>query len=268
MFGVLQGFTEFLPISASAHHVLVPYLLGWPQPSGVFLGALSLGTLLALLVYFRHDWASIISSFLQVIIFRKRPMTLDERLPLFIFLATLPVAASYYYFQDKLTLFTPSPLWVAISLCVCSVPLWMADRMSRKSKGMFDWNWSDSLVIGLSQMLLLVPGGGRALGSLSGGLFRNYNREATAKFSFYAAGPLLAAATFIHLRGLNLHDASPMADLSWLSFGVALAITTLTSLLVIGGFMKHIQQKSFNQYLVYRFMLAIGAGVIFWLRSH
>src|SRR4051794_37293269 len=102
VYGIIHGFTEFLPISARAHQILIPYILSWPEPTGVFGGALALGAFLAVLIYFRHDWASIISSFIQVIIFRKRPMTLDERLPLFIFVSSIPTGAAWYYFHETL----------------------------------------------------------------------------------------------------------------------------------------------------------------------
>ncbi|MGZ3697932.1 MAG: undecaprenyl-diphosphate phosphatase, partial [Bdellovibrionota bacterium] len=82
VYGIIHGFTEFLPVSSSAHQSLVPFLLGWQAPNGPLFGAFAIGTFAALMVYFRHDWASMISCFIQVILFRKRPMTLDERLPI------------------------------------------------------------------------------------------------------------------------------------------------------------------------------------------
>src|SRR3712207_5657449 len=91
IYALVFGMTQFLPVSTQAHQVFIPVVLGWQQPEGVFDGALSLGALIALLIYFRHDWASMISCFLQVILFRKRPMTLDERLPLFLGVTALPV---------------------------------------------------------------------------------------------------------------------------------------------------------------------------------
>src|SRR4051812_7555339 len=110
LYAIIHGFSDFLPVSATAHHKLVAYLVGWPEPAGPMIGALSLGSLLALLVYFRHDWASMISCFLQVILFRKKPMTLDERLPLFLTLSTLPAVAGWYYFGDSVEQMAWTPL--------------------------------------------------------------------------------------------------------------------------------------------------------------
>src|SRR3989338_6596286 len=97
IYGIVHGITDFLPLGGNGHDILIPAVTGLHAPTGAALGAISLGSLLALLIYFRHDWASMISSFLQVVIFRKYPMTLDERLPFFIIEATIPVAASWYY---------------------------------------------------------------------------------------------------------------------------------------------------------------------------
>jgi undecaprenyl-diphosphatase len=139
--------------------------------------------------------------------------------------------------------------------------------MSRKHKGMFDWNWLDALVSGIGQALLVIPGCGWSTGLLSAGRFRSYNREAIAKYGFFAAAPLLAASAVRHLREVNWHDAMPQADLSWFSFIIAIIITTLAGLLAIGGFMKHIQRKGFGQYIIYRLLLAGGVLVVYWIRS-
>jgi undecaprenyl-diphosphatase len=264
---VINSFAEFLPISASAHHILVPYLLDWPMPSGAFAGALALGTLLSLLLYFIHDWASILSSFIQMILFRKKPMTLDERLPLFIFVATVPAAIAWYYLGWIMEKFADNPGLTAASLAAFGALLWFANSFSRKNKGMFDWNWLDSLLIGLGQAAMVVPGFDRLTGALSIGLLRNYNREAAAKFTFFAAAPLLAASAFKNLHELNLHSPSPMPDMTWLTFAVTIIVSALAGLLAIGGFMKQIQKKGFGQYIFYRCLLAAGTGIVLWLRA-
>src|SRR5262245_5067978 len=150
IYGAIQGFSDFLPISPQAHNILVPYLLDWPHPTGAFLGIVSLGNFLALLVYFRHDWAAMISSFLQILIYRKRPMTMDERMPFFILLASIPIAGAWYYMQGS-ELLEMNLYWTAGIFVATGVLLWMVDYLSRKSKNIFDWNWRDSLVAGILQ---------------------------------------------------------------------------------------------------------------------
>ena len=123
VYGILHGFTEFLPISAAAHRILLAYITGWTEPSGAFLGALSVGSTLALLAYFIHDWLSMVSCFLQVVIYRKKPMTLDERMPLFIVLASIPILGGWYYFHEELaSRLDTSPLIVAVTLAGFSRP--------------------------------------------------------------------------------------------------------------------------------------------------
>ena len=267
VYGALHGFTEFLPVSSAAHRLLLSYVTGWTEPSGPFLGALSLGSTLALLVYFIHDWLSMVSCFIQVVIFRKKPMTLDERLPLFITLTTLPIAVIWYYFHDSLAAHLDNAPWViAATLAGFGLLMWFSESMSRKSKNMYDWNAVDALVVGATQVAGLIPGCGRMAGALTGGFFRNYSKEAVAKFSFYAAIPLLAASSAIHLRGMSFRDATPMMDLSWLSFGVALVIAFFSSLLGIGAFMKHIHRGGMAQYAVWRILVAAGIAGFYFMK--
>src|SRR6185295_9532328 len=161
VYGILHGFTEFLPVSTTAHDLAVPFLVGWPGPTGALSGALSLGALLAVLVYFRHDWASIISCFLGVIVYRKKPMTLDERLPLFLTVTSIPPGLAWYYGHESLERAEWSPWLIAGLLVAFSLPLLMSENFSRKNKGMFDWTWFDALVIGVAEIAALIPGCGR-----------------------------------------------------------------------------------------------------------
>ena len=267
IYSIIHGLTEFLPVGVTAHHILLPYLLGWPAPSGAFDAALSLGAFLALFVYFRHDWASIISSFLQVLIYRKRPMTIDERLPLFMAVASVPMVIVWYLLQGIDTPLFSDPLWIAGSMSVFGLFLWYADSRSRKSKGMFDLNWLDSLAIGVGDLLMFVPGAGRTLGALSSSMLRNYNREIAAKFTFYMAAPLLAAITWVRMREVNFHLAAPMLNMTWLSFGLAVVVTFLSSLLAIAGLMKHLaQRRNFKGYILYRYLVTGLVFLVAWLR--
>lgn len=267
--GIIHGFTQFLPVSSSAHHRLLPYLLSWPEIPEALLAALFLGVTLSLFVYFIHDWASIVSSFLQVVIYRKKPMTLDERMPLFLFFSIVPLAASWFYLRPIIEARADwsNPSLVAAVLAVGAFPLVLAERRSRKNKGMFDWNWIDALVVGITGILGLVPGCGLPEGLMLGALLRNYNREAAAKYCFFAMFPLLAASCYLFMREVSLHGG-PSADVSWLSFGVAVVVSFFSGLLAIGGLMKHVQRNGFGQYVIYRLLVAGATGIVFWIRNH
>ncbi|MGK5085849.1 undecaprenyl-diphosphate phosphatase [Bdellovibrionota bacterium FG-1] len=267
VYGVLQGFTEFLPVGSAAHRVLLAYFTGWTEPSGALLGALFLGSALAAFIYFIHDWASMISCLLQVLIYRKKPMTQDERLPLFLGLATLPLAVTWYYFHEDITAkLNSSPLVIAATLGGFGLLLWFGDSMSRRNKNMYDWNIIDSIVIGVAQIASLIPGCDRQAAALSGGFFRNYRREAAAKFSFFAALPILIASGATQFRDFHFQTLTITGDLSWLTLGVAFVVTFFSSLLAIGAFLKHIQRGGMGQYAVWRLLVAAGVVGIYLLR--
>jgi undecaprenyl-diphosphatase len=266
IYGIVHGFTEFLPISASAHQALVPYLLNWPEPSGAFLAALYLGAALSIFVYFIHDWASIISSFIQIILFRKKPMTLDERLPLFLVCTGIPLVIAQFYLKPVIDRMDWDPLLVAGVLALGGWPLYFAEKRSRKNKGMFDWNWLDALIVGISGIFIFVPGFGAPESFIPGALLRNYNRDSATKYGFFMMFPLLATGAYVHFQDVVLHGG-PASDLTWLSFGAATIVTFFSGLLAIGGLVKHVHRNGFGQYVFYRTLLAAATGVVFWIRS-
>lgn len=267
IYGLIHGLSELLPIGRTAHEVIVSYLFHWQPAGNTLTGAFSLGTLFSILVYFRHDWASILSCFLQVCIFRKRPMTLDERLPIFLTITTLPVALSTYYLVPLISQLEWTPFHVGIALTAFSIPLWLADSTSRKNKGMFDWNWIDALTVGLTQALALLPGGGEMTGLILGALLRNYHLEAGAKYAFLAITPILASHAWTDLRGFSIHSATPTVGVTWLTFNLSLIITFFAGLLAIGGFMRQIQKKTLKPYLFYRWFLAGTLALVYWIRN-
>lgn len=272
VYGIVQGFSEFLPLSGNAHRILAPYLLNWPAPTGALLGALSLGSLIALMLYFFHDWASIISSFLQVVIYRKKPMTLDERMPFFIAISAAPMVLTGFYLIPRVQEFVSAnpgrvPMWLAGSLALFVLPLWVGDYWSRKNKEIFAWNWLDALWVGIFQAFSWIPGLDRSTAGLAGAMFRNYSRDAGAKFVFFAAAPFLVWSSISGLRGLSFSAPSAMEGVSWFTWVVALIVSVLASLLAIGGLRRYLQINGFRQYLLYRLILAVAVASVFFIRS-
>ncbi|MGK5088398.1 undecaprenyl-diphosphate phosphatase [Bdellovibrionota bacterium FG-2] len=266
IYAIIHGFSEFVPVSSSAHQFAITYFLGWTPPPEAALLALNLGALLAILGYFIHDWASMISSTLQVILFRRRPMTMDERLPLFILIATIPLGAAWHTISATIAQITWTPLLYAESLAAFGLPLWIADSLSKKNKRMLDWNWFDSIAIGIAQLTALIPGCGFSTSAMAGGLLRNYSREAAAKFTFFIMAPVLAAKCVGLLRDPGFTHPSAGSDYTWLTFSITLLVTLLTSLLVIGGILKH-NDRGLRSYTMYRCLLGLSIGVIYWYRS-
>ena len=267
IYGIVHGFTEFLPVSANAHDILIAQLLGWPEPAGAFKGAMSLGAALAVFVYFIHDWASIISGFLQCILFRKKPMTLDERLPIFLAISVLPQMLAWFYLRDHLNDFPITPYVVCLLLIALTIPLAAFDYFNRKTKGMFDLNGVDSLLIGIIEIFSLFPGGGRIGSSLAGGFFKNYKREAAAKYSLLLMFPLLLASAALHLQGVSIHMPQPGLGISWLSVITGGVVVFFASLLAIGALLKQMQRGSIQGYITYRIVLALSAAGYFWFKS-
>jgi undecaprenyl-diphosphatase len=267
VYALVHGWSEFFPISAQAHHALLADLTGWQPPSGALMTALLLGSASSLLIYFRHDWASMISSVLQVVIFRKKPMTLDERIPLFVGLTILPLLAASFYFGPVVQAMEWTPWKICAALGGTALPLWFFDYWGRKTKGFYDWNVFDALAVGVSLSTALVPGWDRLSGLLLGAFLLNYKREAALKYAYFVLFPILASQAGMGLHQLNFHAPQPMADLSWMSFFVAMIVSCLMGLLVIGGAMKHISQKGLGQLMGYRIFLVLGVLGFLWYRS-
>jgi len=264
VFALIHGFCEFIPVSTFAHDTLITGVLHWQPPTGYLLGSLEVGSFAALFVYFRHDWESMISSLIQFSIYRKKPMTLDERLPFFLFLTTALTLAVLIYSGPQLGELFQSPLWLILSVVGGGILLMIADSMGRKSKGNFDWNIWDSLWIGAFQSLMLLPGCGRAAASFSGGLFRNYRRDSAAKYVFFAAAPILGWSAWTHLKGFTFHASAPMEHVTWLTFFLAGTVAFMTSLLAISLFIVPIERKNFRNTFLYRGLLAAALGLIYW----
>lgn len=267
IYAMIHGIAQFLPLNPSAHEAFIPYLIGWEAPPLALIFAMTFGTFLALFLYFIHEWASMISCTLQVILFRKRPMTLDERLPIFIGISVLPSFFTKIYFSTSFDDSHWNLLMIAGFFAAAGLGLWFTDSMSRRTKGIYDWNWLDALIIGGIQTLSLIPGVGPFTGILAGGLFLNYTREASTKYAYFILAPLLLVQSSVTFKEVNLQGGAPATDLSWLSFGVAGLVSFLIGLLCIGGYMKHIERKGYAQYAIYRCVLALGVVALFWIRS-
>lgn len=267
IYSVVKGFSEILPVSADAHVRLLSYLAQWEMPDPFMSGITSAAVTLALLVYYRHDWASILSSGLRVLLLWKKPMTFDERMPLFLLLSTLPAAIVWTYASEFVPLFSNEPQWIALSLFLFGIPIWFSERQGKKSRNMFDWNWLDSLVIGFFQIFLFIPGAGRQAIAFSAALLRNYSRDAAAKFLLLTLVPIVAVKSYQQLHHLDWAGVLQQSGTSVMTASVAFFVTFFSSLLAIGGFMKTIQTKGLLGFVTYRFVLASGTMIVFWARS-
>jgi undecaprenyl-diphosphatase len=267
VYATLHGVAQFVPVSAAAHHKLVSYLFGWPEPPVSLLMAMTIGATLALLVQIRHDWISVLASGIRSLVTWKKPMTIDERMPFFILLGIIPLAVARLYFPPQWLEATQSPLAAAAILAAGSLLLMWGDRRSRQNKRLLDWNWKDALILGFFQTLAAIPTIGLLTPAYSMGLLRNFSREAAWKFTLFILLGLLGLEILQLWPQVQWSGASPGADLSWLSFGAAIAVSTVIGYLTIGAFLNVVQNLALTRIAFYRIVVSGGVAGVFWLRA-
>jgi undecaprenyl-diphosphatase len=256
--GLVQGLTEFLPISSSGHLVLVPWLFGWKDPfldSVAFSVVLHMGTLVALLVFFRRDWARLIPAGLAVIRDRSFRGDPDRRLAWLLVVATIPAVAVGPIFEGTFEQLVREPAPVAVMLCVGAAILWLAERWGSKLREITSITFPESLGIGLAQVVALVPGISRSGVSISAGLFMGFNREAAARFSFLMATPVVGGAGVWEARKLITGEAGVNPSISGVVIGFVAA--ALSGLLAIRFMLEFLRRQPVYAFVVYRVAAAI-----------
>ena len=260
--GLVQGLTEFLPVSSSGHLILVPWFFGWKDPfidSLTFSVMLHMGTLLALLVYFWHDWLTLIPAGLASIRDRSLAGDPDRKMAWLIVVATIPAVLVGPILNDTIENAVREPAPVAVMLCVGAAILWLAERWGSKLREMNSLTFVGALGIGIAQVLALVPGISRSGVSIAAGLFQGLNREAAARFSFLMATPVVAGAgLFEALKLVKGSSVKPELHLIVIGF-VAAAIS---GLLAIRFMLAFLRRQSVNSFVVYRVLLAAAVFVV------
>ena len=263
--GLVQGLTEFLPVSSSGHLIIVPYLFGWTNPfidSLAFSVMLHMATLLALLVYFRADWLRIIPAGLAAIRDRSLGADPDRRLAWLLLVATIPAVIAGILLNDVIeTTFREARL-VAVTLVIGAAILWVADRTSSRSKQVKDVTFPAAIGIGVAQALALIPGISRSGISISAGLFIGLDRESAARFSFLMATPVIAGAGLWEARKLLAGEAGVAIDLGPLLVGMVAAL--VAGLFAISALLRYLRSNPTTIFVVYRIALA-AVVLVAWL---
>jgi len=266
LIGLLQGLTEFIPVSSSAHLELAPWLFGW-QTDGL-LSSLSfdvflhLGTLIALLVYFAGDWIRLLRAAAASIVERRIGQDHDRRLAWLLIVATLPAAVIGFVGEDlinKVLHADSSAVRLAIAgfVVVGAAALWLADRYGSQRDRIEDLTTRKAVSIGLSQAAALLPGISRSGATMSAGLLFGLTREAAARFSFLLATPITLGAGVYGSRHL-LTEAHTGNE--WLAIGAAFAAATISGALAIGFLLRWLRTRSMTVFSVYR--LAFAALIV------
>ena len=265
--GIVQGLTEFLPVSSSGHLVIVPYLLGWTDPfitSLAFSVMLHLGTLVALLVYFWKDWLAIVPAGFGALRDRSFQGDPNRRLAWLLVVATIPAVIAGPILNDRLEAAIRTAEDVAIALVIGAAILWLADQAGRKTGQIEKISFPLALGIGIAQSLALIPGVSRAGVSISAGLFAGLTREAAARFSFLMATPVIAGAGIFELRNLLSGDSGVAVQVGPLVVGMVAAL--VSGLFAITIMLRYVRSHSYTIFVVERLVVAALVVVMFLSR--
>ena len=253
--GLVQGLTEFLPISSIAHLRVIPALLGWPDPGAAFSAVIQLGTLVAVLVYFGRDLGVMTRAVLQGI-FDGRPWKKQEaRLAWFIVLGTLPIGVCGLVFKRYIEEDFRSLYVISASLIVLGILLWVAEGTATFRRDVSQVGFVDSQVIGLAQALSLIPGSSRSGTTMTAAMFLGLTREAAARFSFILGIPAIGAAGLFELRDLLRHGLSEAGMPALIVGNLASAVS---GYLAIDLLLRYLRTRTTHVLVWYR----IGLGLL------
>ena len=251
--GIVQGLTEFLPISSSAHLSLAPWLLGWPEPGLAFDTSLHLGTLAAVLWFFQEEWRRLLMAAVGIARTRRVTGEMQWRVVLLV-IASIPGGIAGLLLEDLAETAFRAPVITGGALIVMGVVLWAADRYSRRERGLDSMRWRDALLIGLAQVVALVPGVSRSGATMTAGRGLCFSRESAAVFSFLMSMPITAAAVAV-----KLPEAVQTAGMS-APLVVGVITSGISGWLAISVLLRYVSRHSFGVFAVYRVLF--GAGVL------
>ena len=257
---VIQGLTEFLPISSTAHLILFPRLLHWKEPGLAFDVALHVGTLLAVVLYFLRDWITLIACGFGAHYPAKasaEEVSQHRRLFWYMALGTIPAAVAGFLFhhqiEDKLREF----YIIGPTLLTVGLLMWWADSSKNLNRRIEQSNLGDSIFIGIAQAFALVPGVSRSGVTITTGLFRGMTREAATRFSFLLSTPAIAGAAVMEMPKLiHMQEMSgPQLPLSTLALSIV--VSGLLGILVIAFFLRYLQVRTLKVFVVYRIVFGM-----------
>lgn len=267
--GLVQGLAEFLPVSSSGHLILVPWLFGWddfaatgPSVKKAFDVALHVGTLVAVVGYFRRDLVVYVREGVSIVVHRRRPTTAEGRLAWLLVLSAVPAAVAGALFEDAIDTRLGTPPLIALSLIVFGVLLWRSDlRPGRRSIEQF--RTRDSLSVGMAQVLALNPGTSRSGITMTAARLLGFDRDAAARASFLMAIPVTAGAAVFKLAGLA-SDGIP--DGLGGAMVVGIVTSAVSGWLAVWGLLRLVRTRTFGWFIVYRVALGVVVLVVAAIR--
>lgn len=248
--GLVQGLTEFLPISSSAHILIVSRLFGWGDPGAAFTAVSQIGTEIAVLIYFRRDIARIITTWFKSLTDAALRSSIDARMGWYVIVGTIPISVLGLTFASVIETSARNLWLVATVLIVFGVVLGLADRFGRKVKELDSLNVRDGVLFGFGQALALIPGVSRSGATISTGLALGYSRYAATRYAFLLAIPAVLAS--------GLYEATKIGDdpnVQWGQTILATSIALIVGYLVISWLIKWVTTRSYLPFVIYRVVL-------------
>jgi undecaprenyl-diphosphatase len=261
--GIVQGLTEFLPISSSAHLRIVPALMGWPDPGAAFTAIIQIGTLAAVMIYFRKEIVSITGAVVSGLLKGKPLGTDDARIGWMIAAGTIPIVVFGLLFKHQietvlrsLYIVSTTMIGLALVLVVAEQHTKNRNRDGRRGKSIKEISWLDAIIIGLAQALALIPGSSRSGVTITGGLFRNLDRETAARFSFLLSLPSVFAAGMLELYQTRQEIMTSTHNM--LNLAVATIFAFIFGYLSIAVLLHYLRKHSTMIFIAYRLILGVS----------
>ena len=251
--GVVQGLTEFLPISSTAHLRVVPALLGWPDPGAAYTAVIQLGTVLAVILYFAKDLGRLTGAFVRGLVARKPFDTPDSRLAWCVALGTIPIGIAGLLLKKTIETTFRSLYVISASLIILAVVLFIVERVAQQRRTIGEVTIRDGIIVGLWQAVALIPGSSRSGTTITGSLLRGFKREDAARFSFLLSIPATGLAGVFELKHLLEAPERPI-----LMMAIGTAVSFVSGLAAIAWLLKLLRTRGLLGFVVYR----IGLGVL------
>ncbi|MGA8594119.1 MAG: undecaprenyl-diphosphatase UppP [Bryobacteraceae bacterium] len=252
---IVQGLTEFLPISSTAHLAIIPQLLHWQDPGLAFDIALHAGTLAAVLIYFFRDWVKIVLTGIGVP-FEMGPDDENSRSLLwYLIIGTIPVGIAGLIFKQQAEGPWRNLIVMGAMLIAIGILMYFGDKFGREKRGLNQITWPDAMWIGLSQALAVVPGTSRSGITITTGRYRSLSREAAARFSFLLSTPAIAAAAGKDF--VDLHKQGGIPAGMGVPYVTGIIVSAIVGILVIAFFLKYLKQNTLALFVWYRIVFGI-----------
>lgn len=255
LLGLIQGLTEFLPVSSTAHIRIIPAFFYMPDPGAAYTAVIQLGSLVALLYYFRRDLTAFaLASLKAVDSYRKsEPLTHEALMPLYLIIGTIPISVFGLLLKDYVKGLFRSLYVIAGSLIVFALFLLVADRMGKKDRQIKEMNWKDAVWIGLGQAFALIPGASRSGTTLTAGLLLGFDRAAAMRYSFLLSIPAIALSGLYEL----IKDFGELQKQGLISLLIGTLVSIVSSYVVVAGLLRFLRTHTTMIFVVYRVAMGL-----------